>query len=95
MTTIVINIKDPAQRIAHDYAKLGVSIGRGGPWGNPFPIALHQNRPACVSRFEKWVRSKPDMIARIKRELKGRVLGCYCKPLACHGDVLAIIAEEP
>ena len=26
-------------------------------------------------------------------ELKGKVLGCYCKPLACHGDILAELAD--
>jgi hypothetical protein len=27
-------------------------------------------------------------------ELKGKTLGCFCKPLACHGDVLAYIADS-
>ena len=27
-------------------------------------------------------------------ELKDKVLGCWCKPLACHGDVLADIADS-
>jgi hypothetical protein len=28
-------------------------------------------------------------------ELKDKILGCYCKPLACHGDVLVdLIATE-
>jgi hypothetical protein len=27
-------------------------------------------------------------------ELKGRVLGCWCAPLACHGDVLAQLAND-
>jgi len=22
-------------------------------------------------------------------KLKGKILGCHCKPLACHGDVIA------
>jgi DNA adenine methylase len=26
--------------------------------------------------------------------LKGKVLGCYCKPLDCHGDVLVALIEE-
>jgi len=35
------------------------------------------------------------MIERVKRELKGKVLGCWCHPKECHGDVLARIANEP
>lgn len=26
-------------------------------------------------------------------ELKGKTLGCFCYPLACHGDILAKYAE--
>jgi hypothetical protein len=26
--------------------------------------------------------------------LKGKILVCFCKPLACHGDVLAEIADS-
>jgi hypothetical protein len=35
------------------------------------------------------------MIEKAKRELKGKVLGCWCSPKACHGDILAKIANEP
>jgi len=27
-------------------------------------------------------------------ELIGKRLGCYCKPLLCHGDVLAKLLQE-
>jgi hypothetical protein len=26
-------------------------------------------------------------------ELEGKTLGCFCKPLACHGDVLKDLVE--
>ena len=26
--------------------------------------------------------------------LKGKTLGCFCKPLDCHGDILAELAEK-
>jgi len=26
--------------------------------------------------------------------LQGKVLGCHCKPLACHGDILAELANN-
>lgn len=27
-------------------------------------------------------------------ELKGKILGCWCAPLACHGEVLAELANK-
>lgn len=27
-------------------------------------------------------------------ELKGKTLGCFCKPLSCHGDILVRLADE-
>jgi hypothetical protein len=34
-----------------------------------------------------------DLVATAKRELRGKVLGCWCAPLPCHGHVLACIAD--
>jgi hypothetical protein len=27
-------------------------------------------------------------------ELKDKILGCYCKPLSCHGDILKKYVEK-
>lgn len=27
-------------------------------------------------------------------ELKGKTLGCFCSPLACHGDVLVELVNQ-
>jgi len=27
-------------------------------------------------------------------ELQDKVLGCWCKPEACHGDILVIMVED-
>jgi hypothetical protein len=34
------------------------------------------------------------LVEKAKRELRGKVLGCWCKPLDCHGDVLKAVADE-
>jgi hypothetical protein len=34
------------------------------------------------------------LMTQLATELKGKVLGCWCKPDACHGDVLAELADE-
>jgi Domain of unknown function (DUF4326) len=78
-----------------------VYIGRPSPFGNPFtdkPGTLARymvgSREQAIKEFEDWLMSQPDLVARVKRELKGKVLGCWCHPKPCHGDVLARIANN-
>ncbi|MCX7113382.1 MAG: DUF4326 domain-containing protein [Proteobacteria bacterium] len=67
-----------------------VYIGRGSKWGNPYAIGFSGDRDEVIRKykydFERgFLRfSKEDVL-----ELKGKTLGCHCKPAACHGDVLA------
>lgn len=70
-----------------------VYIGRPERWGNPFIIGIHGNRNDVIAKYEKWIRNNPELLAHIK-ELKGKTLGCWCKPEACHGDVLVKLIEE-
>jgi len=71
-----------------------VFIGRGSPWGNPFIVGVDGDRMEVIGKFKEWVESDPVMISKVKMELKGKVLGCYCSPLPCHGDILTEIANE-
>lgn len=66
-----------------------VYIGRGSPWGNPFAMGHPLNRNMVIDMFREYFFNKPDLMARARKELKGKVLGCFCKPKACHGDVIA------
>lgn len=48
-----------------------------------------------MSLYRTWLNhNEPDLIEAAKRELKGKILGCWCAPLPCHGDVLAEIANQ-
>jgi hypothetical protein len=49
--------------------------------------ATDTERRACIERYRTWLLSQPDLLAALP-ELEGKVLGCWCKPAACHGDVL-------
>ena len=61
-------------------------------YGNPFP--LDRNTPAsCMAKYLDYLDANPGLVQRIKSELPGKVLGCWCKPGPCHGDVLAAIAN--
>ena len=72
-----------------------VYIGRGTPWGNPFVIGKHGTRDEVCDKFDAYLLTKPYLIARIKKELKGKDLVCCCKPARCHGETLLQIANEP
>lgn len=71
-----------------------VYIGRPGPWGNPFHIGTDGTREEVVEKYAAWVLTQPELLATIKDELKGKVLGCWCSPKLCHGDILMEIANE-
>jgi hypothetical protein len=70
-----------------------VYIGRPSKWGNPFFISGDQDRETAIQRYREWIVTKPTLLADLK-ELKGKRLGCFCKPLSCHGDVLAEMADK-
>lgn len=72
-----------------------VYVGRGTPWGNPYVINIHGDREQVCKLFESYLENRPHLVARIKRELKGKNLVCSCKPARCHGDTLLRIANEP
>lgn len=77
-----------------------VYIGRPSIWGNPYshkPGTLAKYRVATVreaiSAYRDWITGNPDLIARARRELRGKVLGCWCAPGPCHGEVLVELAN--
>jgi len=70
-----------------------IYIGRGSKWGNPFKIGKDGNRDEVISKYESHIMNRPDLIEALP-ELIDKVLGCWCKPRACHGDILAIMVED-
>ena len=70
-----------------------VYIGRGGDWGNPFVIGRDGGRAEVIAKYEDWLLGNAELMARLP-ELEGRILGCWCSPAACHGDVLARFANK-
>jgi len=71
-----------------------VYIGRPTKWGNPFKISEHGTESEVAQKYINWLRSQPELIADAKRELVGRDLCCFCKPLICHGDLLILISND-
>ena len=69
------------------------------PWANPFVAArcpgagkTEKAEEAC-RLYEDWIRGQPALLARLP-ELRGKTLGCWCKPGPCHGDVLVRLCRE-
>lgn len=73
--------------------KYDVYIGRPSIWGNPFKIGLHGNREEVIDMYRDYLRKNTYLLEKLPL-LKGKILGCYCKPLVCHGDVLIEFAEN-
>jgi len=70
--------------------KHDVYIGRGTAWGNPYAIGVDGDRDEVIRKY-KYDFDR-ELLKSNKEEtlvLKGKVLGCHCKPAACHGDVIA------
>jgi hypothetical protein len=87
-------IVHPRTRVVHcRRERFDVFIGRTGRWGNPFVLGRDGDRQEVIEKYRAWLRTQPQLVARARRELAGRVLGCYCAPLTCHGDILAAIAD--
>lgn len=70
-----------------------VYIGRPSKWGNPFEIGKDGDRGTVIRKYREWVVTQPHLMAAL-HELQGKVLGCWCSPKACHGDVLALLANK-
>lgn len=85
MTTKVINRRSGA---SYD-----LMVDRTSFWGNPFHIGVDGTRREVIAKYRAMVLSLPDMVARLP-ELRGKTLGCWCKPKPCHADVLAELADS-
>ena len=85
--TVVVNIKTD---------EYDVRIDRSTRWGNPYPIG-HLSRRQVISKYREYLEQEIRE-GRVTREdllsLKGLRLGCWCKPLSCHGDVLREFIEQ-
>ncbi len=75
--------------------KCDVYIGRPGPFGNQFKIGEHGDREMVLIHYRNWFYNKlNDPTFRDKiLSLKGKKLGCWCKPESCHGDIIVEYLE--
>ncbi len=84
--TVVININKhfAVLKWAKDNNKYQ-QIDRYSDWGNPFYLDKDGNRDEVCDAYEyHYLPHKASLIKKIHL-LKGKVLGCHCAPLRCHG----------
>jgi len=92
MTTSVVNIfADPYD----------VYIGRPSAWGNPFSTKENslaefqvKDRETAVRLYREYAEAKLALDPKWLEPLRDKVLGCFCKPRLCHGDILVELLEN-
>jgi hypothetical protein len=60
-------------------------------WSNPFSRVTVESE-GSLEKYEKYIRES-ELFSQLS-ELDGKILGCWCKPNACHGDVLIRLRNE-
>lgn len=79
-------------------------------YGNPFTFKFSaiakvkvSNRNDSVDAFRKWIKGidykdiepeRRQWILDNLPNLKGKILGCYCHPKKCHGDIYIDLLEQ-
>ena len=96
MNTRVIHVREAKHYPVTEREYIGRAMPRqhipASIWGNPFYVGRDGTREEVIAKYRAYLLGRPDLLARLP-ELKGRVLVCWCKPAACHGDVLAGLAD--
>lgn len=77
-------------------------IGRPSKFGNPFSHQLGTlaqyrvaSREEAIEYYRNYIYSTPWLLKAAKEELRGKILGCWCRPdFPCHGDILLKIANS-
>lgn len=76
-----------------------IYIGRGSPLGNPYTVKQY-GRDTAIELYKTWLRDKitsyDEEIIQAMDDIGNQVINtghsklvCFCKPLKCHGDVIA------
>lgn len=74
-----------------------VMIDRTTMFGNPYHLGPDCTREQSIEKYRVYFYKRiHDDVYFLQAicELKGCVLGCWCKPRACHGDVIVEYLES-
>lgn len=66
-------------------------------WSNPYKINDTQSREQVLELYYEYIKKKiekePTLVDELIK-LKGKKLGCWCKPDKCHGDILLDLIKQ-
>lgn len=86
--TVVVNL----YKAAYDVYMGRAGKGKDGYFGNPFRLDDESKRLDVLLQYERWFYDRLERDEEFKRRvhaLKGKTLGCFCKPKSCHVDIIA------
>ena len=63
----------------------------GSKWANPFSVKKY-GLEKCLELYENHIRTT-NLFNKLE-ELEGKILGCWCHPNKCHGDILIKLLLE-
>lgn len=86
-TTTVVNVRKTS-------CEGVVMVDRSTKYGNPYRMEKDggdYSREGCIEAFREWwyADGQEELRRQAIEELQGETLGCWCKPKACHADVIA------
>jgi hypothetical protein len=61
-------------------------------WANPFSVQRF-GRDGALVRYREYIKASAELLEALD-ELDGAVLGCWCAPERCHGNVLLEMLAE-
>jgi hypothetical protein len=81
----------------HVYIGRAIGSIAGSKYGNPFAISKYAvdpmiERQRVVAQYRRHLVTS-GLIEQARRELHGKVLGCWCAPEQCHGHVIAELID--
>ena len=90
--TRVVNIKNETKYQSIKISTKYEYIGRGSYWGNPhsmYEVGVDREEVIRKYKYDFDYEKFPNKEKSEVFKLAGKRLGCFCKPLSCHGDILA------
>lgn len=98
--TTVVKLKRSKEKIIQNCdIYIGRRCNRGGwnlsqsKWANPFTIKNCGSIEIAIEKYRNYILQNKKLLESLP-ELKGKILGCWCKPNKCHGDVLIELIEN-
>jgi hypothetical protein len=89
------DLKDWLKNSSHLYIGRNMTVYVEGAthskWANPYSVKKYSSNK-CLTRYENYIKNS-DLINDLD-ELNGKILGCWCKPHKCHGDILIKLLNE-